>query len=111
MQVSEPWEMIGIDLMGPWKETKYGFKYLFTATDFFTKWVEAFPLREKSAVEVAQCLLKLFYRFGASKSVLHDNGKEFVNKVNRMWFYSYCHLCHCGPYSESKINIDCKKMV
>jgi hypothetical protein len=33
IQVSEPWEMIGIDLMGPWKETKFGFKYLFTATE------------------------------------------------------------------------------
>jgi hypothetical protein len=79
--------MIGIDLMGPWKETKFGFKYLFTATDFFTKWVEAFPLREKTALVVAQCLLKLFYRYGATKSVLHDNGREFVNKVNRISFF------------------------
>lgn len=46
-------------------------------------------IERKSALEVAQCLLKLFYRYGATKSVLHDNGREFVNKVNedlcRLW--------------------------
>lgn len=78
--------MIGIDLMGPWKETKFGYKYLFTATDYFTKWVEAFPIREKSAIEVAQSILKLFFRHGATKSILHDNGKEFVNKVMYIYY-------------------------
>ena len=73
--------MLGIDLMGPLTETKRGNKYIFTATDYYTKWVEAFPIRDKSAASVVSCLLDIFYRHGASYSVLSDQGREFVNKV------------------------------
>ncbi len=31
------WDVVGIDLMGPYAETTTGNKYIFTATDLFTK--------------------------------------------------------------------------
>ncbi len=49
--------------------------------DYFTKWCEAFQLKTKSAVEVTGCIVKLFYKFGAPKRLLTDQGTEFVNKV------------------------------
>ncbi|XP_056132883.1 uncharacterized protein LOC130109943 [Lampris incognitus] len=45
-----PWHMIGVDLIGPLKASqKGGNTYLLTATDYFTKWVEARPILAKQA--------------------------------------------------------------
>ena len=57
--------MIGIDLIGPLSKTESGNTYIFTVTDFFTKWTEAFPIVNKSAGEVVKCILKIYYRHGA----------------------------------------------
>ena len=37
--------MPGVDLIGPFKASRYGNRYCLTATDFFTKWVEAIPIQ------------------------------------------------------------------
>ncbi len=73
--------MLGIDLTGL-PETERGNKYLFTCTDYFTKWVEAFPIKDKSAQSIAKCLIKVFCRHGAPERVLSDRGREFVNEVS-----------------------------
>ena len=82
LQVSRPWDMVGMNLIRPLPTTQFGNKYIFTATDYFTKWPEAFPMPEKSAKAVISCMLKLFYRHGASMCVITDQGREFVNKVS-----------------------------
>uniref|UniRef100_A0A3P9CHI7 Integrase catalytic domain-containing protein n=1 Tax=Maylandia zebra TaxID=106582 RepID=A0A3P9CHI7_9CICH len=76
------WELIGIDLTGPLPKTSSGFQYILTATDYFSKWVEAFPLKTKSASEVAQHLCSIIYRHGCPKRILSDQGREFVNEVS-----------------------------
>uniref|UniRef100_A0AAZ1XXP0 Integrase catalytic domain-containing protein n=1 Tax=Oreochromis aureus TaxID=47969 RepID=A0AAZ1XXP0_OREAU len=82
IQVSEVRELIGIDLTGPLPKTSSGFQYILTATDYFSKWVEAFPLKTKSASEVAQHLCSIIYRHGCPKRILSDQGREFVNELN-----------------------------
>ena len=74
--------MLGIDLMGPYPTTPRENKYIFTCTDFFTKWVEAFPIKSKNENCVGECLAKIFYRHGAPEKILSDQGREFVNKVS-----------------------------
>jgi hypothetical protein len=44
--------------------------------------VEAFPIRNKTAEEVSKCLLTIFYRHGASRCMITDQGREFVNEVS-----------------------------
>lgn len=82
IKVEEVWELLGVDLMGPLPTTPTGYKYILTATDYFSKWVEAFPLKSKSAAEVASRLLQMYLRHGSPKRVLSDQGREFVNEVN-----------------------------
>lgn len=67
--------------MGPFQETENGFRYIFTATDYYTKWVEAFPIQTKSANHVSACIKKLLYRHGAMNAILTDQGREFINEV------------------------------
>ena len=43
-----------MDLIGPMPETPKGNKYIVTLTDYFSKWAEAAPLKDKSAVGVAK---------------------------------------------------------
>lgn len=54
------WHM---DLIGPLKETQNGFKYVLTLTDYFTKFVEFFPLKRKSGEEVARGICTFVYRY------------------------------------------------
>ena len=55
------WSVMGVDLIGPLKENN-GFHYIVTAVDYTSKWVEAEPVHDKSALSVAQVLFKLMWR-------------------------------------------------
>lgn len=48
------WYQVGMDLIGPMPETPRGNKYIITLTDYFSKWAEAAPLPDKTAVGVAR---------------------------------------------------------
>ena len=96
--VTAVWDQIGIDLIGiaivwkclcelllagPLPETSRGNKYIITATDYFSKWPEAGPLKDKTAIGVADFLFSLFCRHGWPKKIISDQGREFVNAVSR----------------------------
>ena len=81
MQVKEPWDVLGLDLIGPLPETGRGNKYVLTMTDLFTKWVIAEPIASKTAAEVSAILTNKMYTFGMVRKIITDQGKEFVNQV------------------------------
>jgi transposase InsO family protein len=80
--VKKPWERCHIDLTGPFIKTKRGNRYILIFTDFLTKWVEVFAVRNKTAIEVAECLFdEIIMRHGAPITLHSDRGTEFVNEV------------------------------
>ncbi|KAM3875163.1 vomeronasal type-2 receptor 1-like [Diretmus argenteus] len=84
--VTQPWTVIGVDLIGPLPTTQDGYKYALTMTDLFTKWVVAEPLRTKHGAEAATCIINKFFEFGIPKKVITDQGREFVNEANTAIF-------------------------
>jgi len=71
-----------IDTSGPFKETLSGNKYIIAFVDESTKWVEAFPVRNKTAEIVANLLLdEIIPRFSFPYQIRSDNGTEFCNQV------------------------------
>lgn len=82
LEVSQPFELVGMDLIGPLAETKEGHKYICVLVDYYTKWPQAYTLKSKSASEVTMCILKFVYQFEAPKRILTDQGREFVNAVS-----------------------------
>jgi len=69
-----PWERLCIDTTGPHPKSDRGHVYILTCTDPFTKWTEAFPLRNKEAETIAKVLVEqVITRFGTPIAVLSDN--------------------------------------
>uniref|UniRef100_A0A3B3DAL4 Integrase catalytic domain-containing protein n=1 Tax=Oryzias melastigma TaxID=30732 RepID=A0A3B3DAL4_ORYME len=82
IKVKEPWDVLSMDLIGPFLETAQGNRYILTMTDLFTKWVIAEPLKSKTATEVSPILIKKLYTFGMVKKIITNQGSEFVNQLN-----------------------------
>ena len=77
----EVWSLVGVDLIGPFQVTSRGNQFVMTMTCYFSKWVEAFPLPDKSASSVAQAIYAAYCRHGAPNNIITDQGREFVNQV------------------------------
>ncbi|XP_026398502.1 protein NYNRIN-like [Papaver somniferum] len=73
----------GLDIIGPIKPTSSGrHKYIITATEYSTKWVEAIPLRDYSGATIAAFIKAyIICRFGAPMIIRSDNGTSFVNQT------------------------------
>ncbi|MCG8626770.1 MAG: transposase family protein, partial [Proteobacteria bacterium] len=73
---------VGMDLihMKPCR----GFNYIITAVDYLTKYCEMRALKEKSEKQVAKFIFEdLICRWGCSEYHISDQGREFVNNINR----------------------------
>ena len=72
---------VHVDLVGPLPDCQ-GFKYLLTIVDRFTRWPEAYPLRDMSSQACCQVFIDHWLpRFGISDTVVTDRGSQFVGGV------------------------------
>ncbi len=79
--LSEPFESVAVDLVGPLPKGKGGARYLLTYVCMATRWPEAIPLRSITARSVADGLLEIFSRTGIPEKILTDQGSQFMGKV------------------------------
>ena len=82
-------EKIAIDLSGPFPVSNKGHKYLMVVSDFFTKWVDAIPLKNQEATHIAEKLADRFISiFGVPLQLHTDMATNFESKV----FQEVCKL-------------------
>ena len=80
--IGEPWERIGIDIVRPLPVTERENRYIVTCIDYMTKWAEAKPLPDKTAMQVAWFIYdEIICRYGCLAIIQSDNGLEFVNEI------------------------------
>nr|GEZ62381.1 reverse transcriptase domain-containing protein [Tanacetum cinerariifolium] len=77
IQVSEIFDVWGIDFMGPFPISKEN-KYILVAVDYLSKWVEAKALPTNDT-RVVKILKSLFSWFGTPKAIISDRGTHFCN--------------------------------
>lgn len=77
---TDVWNKIGMDVCNI-KESQDGYKHVITITDYFSKWVEAVAVQDKTANTIAAFLLKTILRHGAPRILVTDNGSEFKNHI------------------------------
>ena len=71
-----------IDLVGSLPKTSAGLEHILICVDSFSRWVEAFPLHDQSALSIARVLHdEIFCRFGAPISIVSDRGPNFLSKL------------------------------
>lgn len=78
-----PMERLMIDLidMKRYKSSNSEYAWILSVIDVYSKYAWAFPLKTKSASEVADTLESHFCRNVGAPSILQsDNGKEFINR-------------------------------
>ncbi|KAI3369547.1 hypothetical protein L3Q82_007756 [Scortum barcoo] len=74
--------MLGVDLMGPFPRSTNGNLYLIVFVDYYTRWVEMFPLRKATAETVSHILTReILTRWGVPTFILSDQGPQFVSSV------------------------------
>ena len=77
-----PFQKFHIDLTGPHRRNTGEHVYLLTIICCFIKYLVVVPLKDKSALTVANALLKHVYLiYGAVELQVHDNETEFVNSI------------------------------
>lgn len=72
---SKPFEVVHLDLL-----SVDSHKYL-TIIDAFSKYAQAYLLRDATAVSVIQALLQFFSHHGVPLTIITDNGPEFTNQL------------------------------
>lgn len=80
--VGFPLEKIAIDILGPLPKTENECEYIMVVSDYFTKWTEAYAIKNHTAYTVADVLVKEFIsRFGIPRQLHSDQGREFESNL------------------------------
>ena len=79
--LSEPFEVLAMDLVGPFPKGKGGYTYLLTTICMSSRWPEAIPLKSITARAVAEGMMEVFARTGIPLQLLTDQGSQFVGSL------------------------------
>ena len=79
--MTEPFEVMAFDLVGPLPKGKGGCRYILTAVCMGSRWPEAIPLRTITARAVATGMVEIFARTGIPLQLLSDQGSQFLSSL------------------------------
>ena len=101
-------DRVAIDLLNLSVTSAKGNRYVLVMVDCFSRWTEACPLPDKTALSVADALFQhVVCHFGMPSVIHSDQGLEFENKVMQ----ELCLLCGahktrttlCHPESDGLV--------
>lgn len=108
LRVGAPMDRLGIDLLGPFPVTPRGNKLIMVVQDYFTKWVEAYPIPDGTAQTCARILVNDFLaRFGMPLVLHSDQGRNFESDL----FQEMCRLLNIKKTRTSPRHPSCNGMV
>lgn len=78
----ERMELLSVDIVGRLPKTFKGNKYILVCTDHFSRWVEAFPIKDDSMITIAKKIVEeVICRYGVPKKILSDKGTNFTGSL------------------------------
>ena len=80
--VSEPFELIGWDIIGPFPESQAGNKYILVISEYLTRWTETAAIPDARAITIATKLMeRIIFPHGCPTRILSDQGPQFSGEV------------------------------
>ena len=83
VNIEQPFDQWGLDIIGeivPHSSKQH--RYIITATDYFTKWVEVVPLNTANAEHIIEFIDQfIITRFGLPSALMFDNASYFFGNV------------------------------
>ena len=78
-----PFQRVAMDIIGPFPKTAKGNMYVLIIGDYFTKWVEAYPMSDMEATTVAKCLYDFICHFGARLETAYHSARHHLEVESR----------------------------
>lgn len=103
LQAREIFEKIYIDICGPWRETRYGEKYIMAIIDQFSRYISLTAIKRQDEDTIEEVILKKWIlRFGAPREIHVDCGKSFeAGKIKNMAEKMKAKLIFSSPYHHN----------
>ena len=100
LNAGRPWQIVAVDLCGPFPETTRGNTQILVLADHFTRWYDAIPIADGRACTVAKVLdERVFSYFGIPETLHSDQGAQFQSQLLkeccRLW---NCEKTKSAPY-------------
>ena len=74
--------MVAVDILRPLPVTKCGNRHVLVAAEYFTRWMEAWPIPYKEVKTVGEWLtMEMIYRFSVPTRLHSDQGQQFESEV------------------------------
>jgi len=91
ISTEKPFQQWGLDFIGEIHPSSSGqYKWILTATDYFTKWIEAIPCRQANDSTIIQFLeTNILSRFDCPEKIITDNAAAFKSKIMIIFFHKY----------------------
>ena len=82
IESSRPWDVVSIDIMGPFPYDDKAKRFIVTMMDVYSRYIMAIPVGNHTAQTVSKCLYEhVVAYFGVPRSILSDRGAEFTSCV------------------------------
>jgi hypothetical protein len=75
---SWPFAMLGLDVVGPFRNTPGGYKHILVAVDKFTKWIEVRPVAKVTSEEAVKFIGDIKHCFGVPNRIITDLGAAWL---------------------------------
>lgn len=81
-KVSEPWQIITADIMGPLPSSSNRNRFILVVCDYFSKFCLLHPMRKATAAPIVKFMEnQVFMMFGVPKVIITDNGKPIQKLI------------------------------
>ena len=88
--ITWPFEVWGLNLVGPIQKAAGGYTHLLGVIDKFSKWIEARPITNIRSEQAVLFFTDIIHRFGIPNVIITDNGTQFTGKK----FLDFCDRHH-----------------
>lgn len=107
--INQPFQLLSLDISGPYPKSKKNNRYLLVAVDWFTKFTFIHPMKRATATEICDYVEKnIFLTFGVPQILVMDNGTQFTSKrfKDLLSKYSITHTWYNAKFHPQVNNVE-----